>query len=540
MINKFFYCFLCFFISSCTSHKHKLQIKRSDTFFNNLQQDPENLHPIRSTDYYSAVIRYYVLESLLQVNKDTNKLEASLAKSWSIHPNKMSFTFVLRDNLKWSDGSNLTAKDVKFSFDAYVDPAYGGIHYISYYENISSAHVINNKTIKFIMKRAYFANFKTIAIMKILPEHIYKDPKAKHLSRTIHGSGPYKLTNYVKGKILVLKKNPLWVGASFPENKGKWKMPKIAFRFVKTERDIILRMEKEHLDFSFLSPESFREDTKTPIWKTKLQKVKITNLKASGYRFVGFNLKKPLFQNKQVRRALAHLFNRKLMNDKFHFGKKELSKGPWYFWSKYADPTVPAIKFNPKKAVALLKKSGWEDRDKNGILEKYINGKKKEFIFTITFSSPHTERYLTMYQQDLKQVGIRLKLKILDWTSFLQFIDDKSFDAISLGWGSGNIDIDPKQLWHSDSARAKGSNFISYSNPKVDKLIDLGRKQFDKKKRIQLFKKVYRLIAEDTPYIFLFHARKKFYGVHKRIKRSADTFNYSVGLDYWALQKVAF
>ncbi len=228
--------------------------------------------------------------------------------------------------------------------------------------------------------------------------------------------------------------------------------------------------------------------------------------------------------------------NRELMNKKFSYGQREVARGPWYFWSDYADPSIPAIEFNPKKAIKILKSSGWNDQDQNGILEKTIKGQIRELSWTLIFSNPESTKHLTIYQEDLKKAGVKLSLKILDWASFLRLIDDKNFDAVMLGWGAGSIDFDPKQIWHSESAQKNGSNFISYSNPQVDRLIDQGRSHLDKKKRVKAFKEVYRLIAEDSPYIFMFHSRKRFYGLQKRVKSPAPALNYGLGMHYWSLR----
>ena len=79
----------------------------------------------------------------------------------------------------------------------------------------------------------------------------------------------------------------------------------------------------------------------------------------------------------------------------------------------------------------------------------------KELAFTILYAGPDAEKYLTLYQEDLKQSGIQLKLKILDWTSFLRVLDDRNFDAVFLGWSGGRIDLDPKQIWHTKSSQEK-------------------------------------------------------------------------------------
>ena len=533
--SVFFSAFFLFCLCFCINKNLKLKIVKSETFFNNLSGEPENLHPIRSTDYYAAVVQSYILESLLQRDPDTYQWKPLLAKKWTISPNGKTFTFEIFDHLKWSDGQALTVDDIKFSFEAYKNPEYGGIRYLPYFENMDSAKILSEKKIQFTVKKPYFGNFQVIAGMDVIPKHIYKDPKKK-LSKNLIGSGPYTLHRYIKGKILVLKKNPLWEGKNNPANKGKWDFKTLVLRFINGEVDTLLRMEKGHLDFSKLSAKSFFEKTNHPPWGTKIKKIKYKNKSSSGYGFIGLNFKKTLFQDKRVRKALAHLLNRKLINKKFNYSQRELARGPWYFWSHYADPHIKAIDFNPKKAIELLKSAGWKDQDKNGVLEKTIHGSKKELRFTILFSNAESEKYLTVYQEDLKQAGIQIKLKILDWASFLRLIDDKSFDAVMLGWGGGSIDFDPKQIWHTKSSQNKGSNFISYSNPKVDALIDQSRSQLSRKKRIKTFRKIYRLIANDVPYIFLFNSRNQFYSVNKRIHTPKDTFEYEVGLSYWSLK----
>ena len=521
----------------CVNPKHNFKIYRDKTFFNNLSGEPENLHPIKSTDYYSSIIQSHILESLLTRNEDTYEWEPEIAKSWSVSPDGTTFTFEIFDNLKWSDGKDLTVQDIKFSFSAYKNPDYGGIRYLSYFEKLESATVLSDTKIQFKAKAPYFGNFEVIAGMAVIPEHIYKDPKLK-MSKNVIGSGPYIISHYIKGKILVLKKNPLWKRDENSALKNKFTFPTIVFRFISEETDTLLRMEKEHLDFSRLSSESYMEKTNSAPWGAVIKKVKYSNKAPSGYGFIGFNLKKKLFQDQRVRKALAHLLNRELINQKFFYNKSEIARGPWYFWSDYADPKTKAIPFDPKTAKKLLLSAGWADRDQNGILEKNIEGAKTEFKFTLIFpSGSEAEKYLTVYQEDLKKTGIQLKLKSLDWTSFLSLIDDKNFDAVMLGWGSGSINIDPKQLWHSGSSQKGGSNFISYSNPEVDALIDQGRAQLNKKERMKTFRKVYRLIAQDVPYIFLFNKRENFYAVNRRIETYYPTRNYSLGLFYWSFKK---
>ena len=538
MFQKIGFFLLLLSLLQCINSKHNFKILKEETFFNNLGGEPATLHPIRSTDYEASVIQTHVLEALLRRNSDTYEWESSLAKKWTMSPDGKTMTFEIFDNLQWSDGKALTTQDIKFSFSAYTNPAYGGIRYLPYFEKIKSATILSDTKIKFEVKEPYFGNFQVVAsFLKVIPEHIYKDPKSK-LSKTVIGSGPYLISHYIRGKVLVLKKNPYWKGVENKTDGKRFLFPSIVFRFVSDPTDILLRMEKEQLDFTALSSESYVKKTNSAPWGSKIKKVTYSNKMPAGYSYIGFNLKRDLFKDRRVRKALAHLFNREFINEKFMYNKRELARGPWYFWSEYADPSVPPILFDFKEAKRLLREAGWTDEDQNAVLEKNIKGVKKEFEFTLMISSGASSfgKWFTFYQQDLKKAGIKLNLKFLDWTSFLKLKEDKNFDAVVMGWGGGVVDLDPKQIWHSSSSQKGGSNSISYSNPEVDALIDLGRSKLDKKERIQYFKKVYRLIADDVPYIFLFSSRQKFYGVNQRIENYRPTWNYELGLFYWTFK----
>lgn len=126
-----------------------------------------------------------------------------------------------------------------------------------------------------------------------------------------------------------------------------------------------------------------------------------------------------------------------------------------------------------------------------------------------------------------------MEIKIMEWNAFIKAMDDRKFDAVTLSWGGGSVNWDPKQIWHTESARANGSNFISYSNPEADKLIDEGRLEMDRNKRIQIYRKLYKIIADDAPYTFMFVPKFALYAHHKKIGMVKPTYGYYVGRQYW-------
>ena len=280
-----------------------------------------------------------------------------------------------------------------------------------------------------------------------------------------------------------------------------------------------------------------REQRTGKKWGKDVFKAKVQNKAPVNYSFIGWNLRNPLFKTKKTRKALYHLVNRNLMIEKFLFNLSLPATGPLFRQSDYANPNVKVVNFDPKKALKLLREDGWKDTDGDAVLDKMIDGKKVKFSFTILEPLQDFMKYLTIFQQSAKEAGIEVKLKFVEWNTFIKLLDERKFEAVRLAWGGGSVDWDPKQIWHSDSIANGGSNFIGYSNKTVDKLIDKARVTLDRKKRIKVLRKVFKTIADDAPYVFFFNNKYKFYAHTKRMKREKDTYNYGVGLGYWWIGK---
>lgn len=505
------------------------------TFYYSFEAEPESINPITSTDIYATEIQKYVMSGLMELNLDTYEFEPGLAERYEEGKGGLEYTFFLRPDAKFHDGKPVTAEDVKFSFDAVKNPAFKAAHRIPYYENIEKVEVVNPTTVRFILNKKYFGNFETIVNVgdtPIAPKHIYGDPKKK-LNKILIGSGPYKLETYDKGKNIVLAKNKEWFGNNIGHLKGKYNFDKHFIRFVSEENLEVEMLKKGQLDFLGMTPEAYVQKTQGAPFGTSILKKQVENQEPKGYGFVGWNNKSPLFKDRETRVALSHLMNRPLMNEKFRFNMSLLATGPWYNQSPYVDPSVKAIEFSPEKAKALLTKAGWKDENKDGTLERTVDGQKRDFRFSLLLPSRDAEKYFTLYKEDLKKAGIDMEIKIMEWNAFIKAMDDRKFDAVTLSWGGGSVNWDPKQIWHTESARANGSNFISYSNPEADKLIDEGRLEMDRNKRIQIYRKLYKIIADDAPYTFMFVPKFALYAHHKKIGMVKPTYGYYVGRQYW-------
>ncbi len=498
----------------------------------NLDAEPESLHPIMAGDQYSTWIQSYVFDSLCTNDVNTYEFKPRLAEKWEISKDGLTFTFFLRKDAYFHNGENVTADDVKFSLDAIREPKHQALNMLPYFETFSKVDVVDKYTVKFTAKEKYFRNFSSLCSMLILPKSVYGNiEKSVKMQKEMVGSGPYKLDVYDKAQRIVIKKFDKWYGDKGPE-KGFFNFAQITFRFSKEDTITIEKLKKGDIDYHyFRTPDGFLK-AKGGSFGTKVFAEKVENKQPKRLSFIGLNLEKEVLKDKQVRLAFAHLVNRDELNKKFFENMQLLATSPVYVKSDQAPNSKP-IKFDPKKAQEILTKAGWKDEDKNGVLEKTINGKKEELKFTWIYANKDAEKWWTVIKEDLKKAGIVVELKFQEWNSFTKAIDDKNFDIMSMGWGGGDVEADPKQIWHSSSIGKGGSNYISYKNPEVDKMIDEARAELDPKKRSTLFKKVYTQIADDVPYVFLFNPRYELFGRSAKMKKPGNTFEYDIGFQAW-------
>ncbi len=507
---------------------------QTGTFAMNIDLEPETLNPITSTDLYAQQVHAFVLDTLLSEDLDTHDWRPSIAEKYEVSKDGKQFTFTIRKGLKFHDGHPLTVEDVKYSYDVIMSGDYPTAQSRPYYENIEKAEIVDPQTVRFIAKDKYFGTLEQLATLAIVPKHIYQNAaEGKKLNRSLIGSGPYKIEKYDQGQSLLLVKNKDWWGNGVASEKGRFNFDHIRMRFLKESNIAIEALKKGDIDFAGLTPEEYTKKTSDAAWGKSVYKVKTENMSPKSYGYIGWNLLRDLFKDKKIRLALFELMNRDEMNQKFRYGMSIPATGPWYQQSEYADPSVKPVKFDPKDAVKLLKEAGWVDSDKDGLLDKTVNGQKQNLSFTLTYGSKDTEKYWVLYQSDLRKVGIEMKLQLLEWNAIMKNVDSENFDAVALGWGAGSTDPDPKQIWHSSSAVKGGSNHIGYKNPEVDKLIDEARQELDKKKRIQLLRVVYRKIAEDYPYALLFNDKFILYAHSSKVAMPKPTFKFGVGTQYW-------
>ncbi|MBF0216253.1 MAG: peptide-binding protein [Candidatus Omnitrophica bacterium] len=470
--------------------------------------DARILIPFFADDTASAGICRLVFSGLTKIDKDLNVV-GDLAERWDISADGLEISFFLRKNVNWHDGVPFTADDVKFTFDTILDPS-TACPYVGEFTDIDDITVIDRNRVKFRYKKPSAPALNKLG-MGIIPKHLFESVaniRDSAYARDPVGTGPYKFERWVTGEYIVLE-------ADTGHYIHSPRIKRYVYRVIPDQSVGYYELLAGGIDSMDLNPYQYFIRSETPEFRSKIDKYRYL---APSYTYMGYNLLDPILSDIRVRKALGYAVDRKEIIDSVLLGLGEICSGHFIRDSPYYDPGVDGLYgYDPAKAALLLKEAGWSDTDGDGILEK--NGAKLVLKIVTNQGNQVREDVATVVQRHWKKLGIKADIQVVAWSAFIdQFIDKKNFQVALLAWGL-TVDPDCYTVWHSASAKNGGLNFVSYSNPEVDALIEAGRAEFDKEKRIGIYRDIHRRIAEDAPYTFLFFSyatpaiNKRFHGI---------------------------
>ncbi len=482
-----------------------------DIFIDTLLGDASYLNPILASDSASASINSLIFNGLVKYDKDLN-LVGDLAERWEIRGDGKEIIFYLKKNIFWHDGKKFTSQDVKFTYEKLVSPLIK-TPYSSDFMLIKKCEIIDDYTIKFLYSEPFVPALESWGI-GIIPKHIFDTERYdfhKHpANRAPVGTGPYKFLKWVTDEKIELISNE-----NYFESEPYIK--KYVFRIIPDQSIQFLELLNESIDSMNLSAEQFFA------YKEFFNNYNKFSYPSFSYTYLGFNLKHPIFKDKKVRKAIAYAINKDEIINGILLGKAKKATGPFPPQSWAYNENVKDFEYNIKEAKKLLEEAGWIYDEKNKILQKitYVDGKKnvEKFKFTLITNQGNKSRQLIaeIIQKQLKDVGIEVEILVLEWSIFINnYIIPRNFDAVILGW-SLSRDPDQFSIWHSSQRSPGKYNFVGYINLEVDKLLELGRKEFNFLKRKEIYKKIHKIIHDDVPYIFLYYP-ESMPVVHKRFK----------------------
>jgi peptide/nickel transport system substrate-binding protein len=504
-----------------------------------LLSDPESLNPVTQNDASASAVLAWIFPSLMTLDNETLEQRPVIARELpEISADKLTYTFRLRENVTFSDGKPVTADDVVFGMKVIKHPEVLAPHTRNYYVSVRDAVAVDPLTVRFDLREPYFLNDLVLGGVSPLPRHHY-DPEgllegisvaelespdaldptrrerakrfAERFNQDFHrnplGPGAFVLENperdFVTGQRIVLRHRPDFWAPGNTVLGDAW-VERVVFRIVNDQEAALVAFKGGELDRIGLTPiQHTREDTNNDRFVARAEKKVYV---APGYSYIGWNEKRPIFQDVRVRRALGHFVDKQRMIDKILLGLGEPVESPIFVRRPEYNRELVPYPFDPEKGKALLAEAGWADSDGDNVLDKELDGVRTPLRFEIISNSGNDIRKSVGLAviDEFKRAGIDASLREIDWSIMLNKVKGFDYDAVVLGWAMSVTPPDAYQVFHSSQAVAGGSNHVFYRNAEVDRILEQYRVEFDAAKRKQLYDRFQRILYDEQPYTFLF------------------------------------
>jgi ABC-type transport system substrate-binding protein len=461
----------------------------------------ENLTHLLGKNYFTGFSAQKYLSTDPTINNELlSRYAAELLPATEHNP---IIEFNLRKNVEFHDGHIFDAQDVKFTYDAIMNPKNLSPR-VADYEPVKEVQVLDPLHVRIVYKRLYSPAIGTWA-MGILPEHLLnaealrkealrlgKDPETFSMRQSAFnrhpvGCGPFVFREWKSDQFIILDRfDRYWEGA--PNYK------KYALRIIPD----LLTQEMEFyagtLDSYAVQPHQVKRLKDDPRFQS------FSGL-SFGYTYIGYNMRRQPFDDLRVRRALSMAIDVNKIIKFVLYNQAARITGPFVEQTDYYDHNIKPIPYDPKGALKLLAEAGWKP-NAEGWLER--DGKRLQFTLITNSGNNIRKAILAIAQDAWKQIGIDVRTDLLEWSVFIQQrVNKLDFDALVLGWSMG-IEPDLYQIWHSSQTGPQQLNFVGFKNKKADELIIKIRQEYNHAKQVQYCHQLHKLIAYEQPYTFLY------------------------------------
>ncbi len=463
-----------------------------------------NLSQILGKDYFYSFDGAQYLVTTPKV--ETDLLNALAKKFLPAVEHNPIIEFQLRPNVKFHDGHTFDAHDVKFTYDAIMDPRNLSPR-VSSYEPVKQVLVIDPLTVQIVYKRLYSPAIGSWA-MGILPEHLLNDAALKKealklakdptsfsirqsgFNRQPIGCGPFVFREWVSDQYIILDRfDDYWEGPPHYE--------KYVFRVIPDPLTQEIEFYAGTIDSYGVEPHQVKRLKDDP----NFQSFSGTSM---GFSYIGYNLRRKPFDDRRVRQALSMAIDVNKIIEFVLYNQGERITGPFPKQTDFYNPHIAPVPYDPRGALKLLAEAGWTRNDQ-GWLEK--DGQRLQFKLITNNGNDIRKAILAIAQDSWKQIGIDVRTDLVEWAVFIQErVNKLDFDALVLGW-SMPLDPDLYQIWHSSQTGYNQLNFVGFKNNQADDLIIKIRQEYNHAQLVEYCHRLHAIIAHEQPYTFLFVSR---------------------------------
>jgi peptide/nickel transport system substrate-binding protein len=455
-----------------------------------------------------------IYQSLLTYGKDLQPLP-SLAKSWAVSPDGLTYTFTLQDNVKWHDGKPFSADDVVFTADKFLRESHPRWRLIAatYVESITSP-ASNQVVFKLKSPFSAFLYAFELSSFPIIPKHLYDgtDYRTNPANQTPIGTGPFKLKEWKRGSYIHLVRNEdYW-------KPGKPYLDELYFRIIPDSASRAVAFEKGTVDV-------LRGGDVEGFEVRRLVKLKDVESTTSGWEvygplvFMQLNQRKMPFSDKNVRKALMHAIDREFIVKNIFFGLGKAATGPFASTTLYYTPEVTAYPFDMAKAKKLLADAGINPGDYS------VN------LMPLPYGAAW-DRMAEYIKQQIAQLGFKINIQGVDAGGWSQKLSDFDFDLtfnFTYQYGEPALGVARHYLSNNVVKGTPYGNNQNYLNPKVDALFAEGASAVSKDVATKAYTEAQKILVDDVALSWLYEMQN----VTINRKKVKNLVNTGIGLNQY-------
>jgi microcin C transport system substrate-binding protein len=464
--------------------------------------------PEANTVFNDLVVKRLVYEPLLWLHRSTLEFVPALATHWQISPDKLTYRFRINPNARWSDGQPVVADDVVASWDLIMDKGFHAPMDQLTYGKFERPVAESKYIVRVKSKQKTWKNFLYFATqegsMVIFPAHALKNVtgaiyEKDYNFKVLPGTGPYAIAeaDIQKGRGISLRRRHDYWAANQRRNVGLDNFDELQYIVVRDENLLFEMFKKGDLDFHYenVSRRWVQEMSFDKVQRGLVQKTKVYNDYPSGIQGLAVNTRKPPFDDVRVREALAYLLDRNRLIETLFFGEYP-PLNSYFAGGVYENPDNPKMPYDPQLALKLLNDAGWT-RDAQGRLAK--NG--QPLTIELLNGDKGSERWLTVYQDDLRKVGITLNLRLVTPETQFTMVMDRKFDVSLMAWGAETFP-NPEDEYSSKMADTlKSNNITGVKDKRIDELLDAYDVEFDQHRREAMIREIDGILANLHHYV---------------------------------------
>ena len=463
-----------------------------------------------STNQFSSIVSTLLHESLLKLDPVSGEYIPGLATHWKLADDSLTFRFRINPDARWADGKRVTSEDVIATWSLLSDPGIllptSNILMSGYEKPVpESPYIVRIKANNIDWKSFYlFAVFLQIQPAHIIGNLTGKEYIEKFQNECLPGSGPYTiLPDEVQSgnSIIIHRRSDYWAEKE-KFSKGLYNFDEIRFEIIMDETMELEKFKKGDIDILNVLRSSIWEESLNieKVNRGLILKKKIYNSQQIGFSGICLNMRKPPFDDINVRKAFCYLYDRKKFNEKLFFNSYNYIYS-FFPGSIYENQDNTQVGFSLDSAVMLLEQSGWKEKNSDGIRTK--NGNSLEFVLPFVKGM---DRYYTIYQEDCARAGIKLNLRQVDNNLLLKIGNELNFEMLPFSWSYNYIPNPVENLGSANSDSAFTLNWSGIKDKKIDSLCEQYRKCFNSKERIQILREIDKNATAYFGYVFGWNA----------------------------------